>query len=229
MDAVMPGMGPWSEILQNSGVWHFNFHGPDAERLVAGRERIYFDRIWNDFTGDPGQADEATRNFFAATYAQPGGMRAGFAQFTAFSQDAKDNKVFEQTKLTMRVLAVGGEKSFGPLQAVIMRQVATNVQEAVVAGSGHWLMEERPAYTVALIRKFLDGPPSTDTVASSTNSDSPSGFAAPGRYCGIIIFLTGDMKLSFSGWRRNFGPYDRIDRYFSKAYSSDGESGCWVY
>jgi pimeloyl-ACP methyl ester carboxylesterase len=73
MDAPIPGIGPWSEILQNPGVWHFNFHGPDAERLVAGRERIYFDRIWNDFTGDPGKPDEATRNFFAATYAQPGG------------------------------------------------------------------------------------------------------------------------------------------------------------
>jgi len=64
MDAPIPGIEPWSEILQNPGVWHFNFHGPDAERLVAGRERIYFDRIWNDFTADPGEPDEDTRNFF---------------------------------------------------------------------------------------------------------------------------------------------------------------------
>jgi pimeloyl-ACP methyl ester carboxylesterase/quercetin dioxygenase-like cupin family protein len=159
MDAPIPGIEPWSEILQNPGVWHFNFHGPDAERLVDGRERIYFDRIWNDFTGDPGKPDEATRNVFTATYSQPGGMRAGFAQFAAFSQDAKDNRIFEQTKLAMPVLAVGGEKSFGPLQAVIMRNVATNVREAVVSGSGHWLMEERPVETVALIRGFLDASP----------------------------------------------------------------------
>jgi len=79
--------------------------------------------------GDTSKPDEATRNFFTATYAQQRGMRAGFAQFTAFSQGAKDNKVFEQTKLTTPVLAVGGEKSFGALQAVIMRHVATNVQE----------------------------------------------------------------------------------------------------
>jgi pimeloyl-ACP methyl ester carboxylesterase len=156
MDAPIPGIEPWSEILLNPAVWHFNFHGPDAERLVAGRERIYFDRIWNDFTGDPRQPDEDTRNFFAATYAQPGGMRAGFAQFTAFTQDAADNKIFEQTKLPMPVLAVGGERSFGPLQAEIMRHVANNVQEAVIKGSGHWLMEERPDETVTLIRKFID-------------------------------------------------------------------------
>jgi hypothetical protein len=159
MDAPIPGIEPWNEILLNPGVWHFNFHGPEAERLVEGRERIYFDRIWNDFTADPGKPDEATRNFFTATYAQPGGMRAGFAQFTAFSQDAKDNELFEQQKLTMPVLAVGGEKSFGSLQAVILRHVATNVREAVVAGSGHWLMEERPVETVALIRGFLDASP----------------------------------------------------------------------
>jgi pimeloyl-ACP methyl ester carboxylesterase/uncharacterized RmlC-like cupin family protein len=182
MDAPIPGIDPWSDILQNPGVWHFNFHGPDAERLVAGRERIYFDRIWNDFTGDPGKPDEDTRNFFAATYAQPGGMRAGFAQFTAFSQDAKDNKVFEQTKLTMPVMAVGGEKSFGPLQAVIMRHVATNVQEEVVAGSGHWLMEERPAYTVALIRKFLDGPPPAHRVASGAAEDIKEERLTPAEY-----------------------------------------------
>lgn len=169
MDAPIPGIDPWNEILLSPGVWHFNFHGPDAERLVAGRERIYFDRIWNDFTADPSKPDEATRNFFTATYAQPGGMRAGFAQFSAFAQDAKDNKVFEQVKLTMPVLAVGGEKSFGSMQAAIMRHLATNVQEAVVKGSGHWLMEERPVETVALIRKFIDTPQSAVKAAASDN------------------------------------------------------------
>src|ERR1700722_17253516 len=184
MDAPIPGIEPWNTILLKPGVWHFIFRGPDAERLVAGRERIYFDRIWNDFTGDPGKPDEATRNFFTATYAQPGGMRAGFAQFAAFSQDAKDNKAFEQTKLTMPVMAVGGEKSFGALQAVIMRHVATNVQEEVVAGSGHWLMEEQPAYTVALIRKFLDGPGvaySADTASGDSNEErlTPTEYRFP--------------------------------------------------
>jgi pimeloyl-ACP methyl ester carboxylesterase len=175
MDAPIPGVGPWAEILQTPGVWHFNFHGPDAERLVAGRERIYFDRIWNDFSGDPSKPDEATRNFFAATYAQPGGMRAGFAQFTAFSQDAADNKIFEQVKLKMPVLAVGGEKSFGRLQAVIMRHAATNVQESVVPGFGHWLTEERPAYTVALIRNFLDSPQAGVTPSSDVHTGSDLG------------------------------------------------------
>src|SRR5712671_3202453 len=109
-------------------------------------------------------------------------MRAGFAQFAAFSQDAKDNKVFEETKLTMPVMAVGGEKSFGPLQAVIMRHVATDVQEEVVQGSGHWLMEEKPAYTVALIRKFLDAPPVPRTAASTTGGSAGEERLTPAEY-----------------------------------------------
>jgi pimeloyl-ACP methyl ester carboxylesterase len=53
MDAPIPGIGPWNEVLLIPRVWHFNFHGPDAERLVAGRERIYLDRIWNDLLAIP--------------------------------------------------------------------------------------------------------------------------------------------------------------------------------
>src|SRR5947208_3186617 len=155
MDAPLPGIAPWDDIVRNPALWHFSFRGPDAERLVRGRERIYLDRIWNAFTGDPGQPDEATRNFYAAQYAQPGAMWAGFAHFGAFSQDAEDNRVFQRTRLTMPVLAIGGEKSFGAIQAVVMRNAATSVREAVVPRAGHWLMEESPAFTIALIQDFL--------------------------------------------------------------------------
>jgi len=155
MDAPLPGVGPWDDIVRHPALWHFSVRGPDAERLVRGRERPYLDRIWNAFTGDPGKPDQATRAYYAAQYARPGAMRAGFAQFAAFSQDAEDNRVFQRAKLTMPVLAIGGEKSFGAIQAVVMRSVATDVREAVVPGAGHWLMEERPAATVALIEGFL--------------------------------------------------------------------------
>lgn len=155
MDAPIPGIAPWDEIVRNPALWHFGFHGPDAERLVEGRERIYLDRIWNDFSGDLSKPDEDTRAYYASQYALPGAMRAGFAQFTAFAQDVEDNRLFQKTKLTMPVLAVGGEKSFGATEATVMRAVATNVREAVIPGAGHWLMEESPTVTIALIRDFL--------------------------------------------------------------------------
>jgi pimeloyl-ACP methyl ester carboxylesterase len=160
MDAPLPGIAPWDDIVRNPALWHFSFQGRDAERLVEGRERIYLDRIWNDFSGDPTKPDEETRDFYAAQYAQPGAMRAGFAQFTAFAQDAEDNKMFQRTKLSMPVLAIGGEKSFGATQAAVMRNVASDVREAVIPNAGHWLMEESPAQTIELIENFLKGPTS---------------------------------------------------------------------
>src|SRR5260370_8091933 len=120
MDAPIPGIAPWEDIVRNPALWHFSFNGTDAERLVAGRERIYLDRIWNSFSGDPKKPDEATRAFYAAQYAQPGAMRAGFAQFAAFSQDVEDNKVFQRTKLKMPVLPVGVAKSFPPTDDVLI-------------------------------------------------------------------------------------------------------------
>lgn len=160
MDAPLPGIGPWEEILKNPLLWHFRFGGPDMERLVAGRERIYLDRFWNEFSATPAKFSEASREHYAKLYALPGAMHAGFAQFAAFDQDAIDNQAFLAAgKLTMPILAVGGDKSFGPTMAAVMRFAATNVTEAVVADSGHWLMEEQPEATVKLVRDFLDAKP----------------------------------------------------------------------
>ncbi|MEA2713521.1 MAG: hypothetical protein QOK27_1482 [Gemmatimonadales bacterium] len=156
IDAPLPGVGPWDDIVKSHALWHFSFWGPDAERLVAGRERIYLDRFWNEFSADPKKFSEASRAHYARLYARPGAMHAGFEQFKAFDQDAIDNKAFvAQGKLTMPVLAVGGEKSFGPMMAVVMRAAATNVQEAIVPESGHWVMEENPSATIALVTDFL--------------------------------------------------------------------------
>jgi len=158
LDAPIPGIGPWDDILKSPILWHFRFGGPDMERLVAGRERIYLDRFWNEFAADPARFDEASRQHYAKLYALPGAMHSGFAQFGAFDQDVIDNRAWlaANPKLPMPVLAIGGDKSFGPLMATVMRAAAVNVTEAVVPASGHWLMEEQPAATVALIDAFLE-------------------------------------------------------------------------
>jgi pimeloyl-ACP methyl ester carboxylesterase len=77
MDAPVPGVGPWEEILKNPLLWHFRFGGPDMERLVAGRERIYLDRFWNEFSADPKRFGEASRRHYARLYARPGGDAGG--------------------------------------------------------------------------------------------------------------------------------------------------------
>jgi pimeloyl-ACP methyl ester carboxylesterase len=157
IDAPVPGVGPWDEILKNPLLWHFRFGGPDMERLVAGRERIYLDRFWNEFSASPERFSEGARRHYAALYARPGAMHAGFAQFAAFDQDAADNRAFlaQGGRLKMPVLAVGGQKSFGPMMATVMRFAADNVTEGIVPDSGHWIMEENPVATTQLVRGFL--------------------------------------------------------------------------
>jgi pimeloyl-ACP methyl ester carboxylesterase len=157
IDAPLPGIGPWDEILKSPLLWHFNFRGPDVDRLVKGRERIYLDRFWNELSANPKAIDEATRRHYSRIYARPGAMHAAFNQFAAFPQDAADNKAFAaKARLTMPILALGAEKSFGAQQAEIMRDVATNVEGGIITGSGHWIMEEQPQQTVTKVRAFLD-------------------------------------------------------------------------
>ena len=161
MDAPLPGIGPWDELTRMPALWHWNFGGSVAERLVAGREHIYFERFW-DYAAEPSKIDEEARAYYAEQYAAPGAMRAAFAQFAAFSRDAPDNALLARTKLHMPVLAIGAQPEtggrvtgLGPFVASSLRQVATDVRESIVAGAGHWLLEENPRVTVALIREFI--------------------------------------------------------------------------
>ena len=164
MDAPVPGIPPWDEIVRSPALWHFSFGGPDAERLVAGRERIYLDRFWNEFAGDPSKITEATRVHYTAFYAQPGAMHSAFAQFLSIPKDVEDNKASSTTKLTMPVLAIGAAKAFGANVAIVMRNAADNVTEVLIANSGHWLMDEQPTATIAAVRNFLDRKTTTQSL-----------------------------------------------------------------
>ena len=157
IDSPIPGIPPWDKIVRLPALWHFNFGGPDAERLVAGRERIYLDRFWNEFAGDPKKIDEATRRHYTALYSRPGAMRSAFAQFLAIGKkDEADNLKAMETKLTMPLLAIGAEKAFGANVATVMRNAATNVQEVIIPNAGHWLMDEAPEPTIVAVKDFLE-------------------------------------------------------------------------
>jgi len=157
IDAPLPGIGDWDNIIRSPMLWHFNFRGPDEERLVQGRERIYLDRFWNELSADPKRIDEETRQHYAGLYARPHAIHDAFEQFGAFNQDAIDNKALlaKSGKITMPVLAIGAEKSFGTAQADDLRFVASNVTGAIVPNSGHWIMEENPQATIKLVTEFL--------------------------------------------------------------------------
>jgi pimeloyl-ACP methyl ester carboxylesterase len=158
MEAAPPGVPPWGQIAAMPGVWHFHFRGPEAEQLVAGRERIYFERFWNSFARDPSCISDRIRDHYAEQYAAPGAMRAGFAQFAAFEQDIRDNAELSRNKLAMPVLAVGGEcadRAFSSATAAAMREVASDEREVLIPQAGHWLLEENPEAVVDAVCGFL--------------------------------------------------------------------------
>ena len=156
MDAFIPGVLGWEDIYNNPDLWHFRFHGPTPEALVQGRERTYFEHYWNDFAADKTHSiPEADRRAYTASYSRPGRMRASWVYFASFPDAAKVFAQLAQTKLTMPVLSIGGEKSLGNELGKQMQLVATNVTVIVLPNTGHWIMEERPKETMDALQKFL--------------------------------------------------------------------------
>jgi pimeloyl-ACP methyl ester carboxylesterase len=82
-------------------------------------------------------------------------MHAGWAYFASWPQLAKDFAQLSQTKLTIPVLSIGGEKSLGNQLAHQMRLVANDVTVIVLKNTGHWISEERPKETTDALVKFL--------------------------------------------------------------------------
>jgi pimeloyl-ACP methyl ester carboxylesterase len=156
MDAFLPGVEGWEPYYNNPDLWHFRFHGPTPEALVAGREKIYFAYFWNDLAADKTRSlPLADRQAYVAAYSRPGRMRAAWAYFAAWPQTAHDFAELAKTKLTMPVLSIAGEKASAATLNAQMKLVATDVTVVVLEGTGHWLMEERPKETMEALMNFL--------------------------------------------------------------------------
>ncbi|HEY3664087.1 MAG TPA: alpha/beta hydrolase [Chthoniobacterales bacterium] len=157
MDAFLPGVAGWEPIYDSPDYWHFRFHGPTPEALVKGREAIYFAYFWNDLAADKTHSlPEADRKAYVAAYSKPGRMRAAWTYFASWPQLAKDFAKLSQTKLTMPVLSIGGDKSLGGPLAEQAKLVAENVTVVVIKDSGHWILEEQPKETTDALVKFLE-------------------------------------------------------------------------
>jgi pimeloyl-ACP methyl ester carboxylesterase len=156
MDAFLPGVPGWEAIYNAPNIWHFRFNGEYPEKLVQGRERTYFEYFWNVLAADKTRSiPEADRKAYTDAYSKPGRMRASWAYFASWPQLAKDFAKLSQTKLTMPVLSIGGDKSLGNELAAQMKLVATEVTVVVLKDTGHWILEERPKETSEALVKFL--------------------------------------------------------------------------
>ncbi len=158
LEAPIPGIGPvWEQIYGDARLWHFHFvHSPIALDLVKGREGIFLEHFWETMSANPKAMTGDLRERYAKSYAQDGAMRAAFEYFKAFNtQDAEDNREFAAHRLPMPVLVITGDKSMGDVLEIQAKMVADRVTAKKIDDTGHWLMEERPAETKAVLKKFF--------------------------------------------------------------------------
>jgi pimeloyl-ACP methyl ester carboxylesterase len=161
LDVAIPGDG--ADFSQNGRRWHHAFfrtaHLPEA--LLNGREDIYINWLFENYSYLPNSISEEDRKEYLRTYSKPGAMTALFEYYRALPQDAKDNQEFiaANGKLKMPVLALGGDKSFGRGMETLesMQRMAVNVTGGLVPNSGHWVTEEQPEFVAKALRDFFLG------------------------------------------------------------------------
>lgn len=165
---VLPGFGLADNttddlmyVTENRRMWWFGFHAAandTTEKLVAGRERLYFTEVAyksGDINRDA--ISDADIDEYLRSYSKPGRVRVAFEYYRAFFVDAKHNRETAKRKLQMPVLAISGDHGTRKLTAKSMRNVADNLQAVQIKNCGHWLAEEQPAALTAELLRFLSG------------------------------------------------------------------------
>lgn len=159
LEAGLPGLG--LEMLMDGAkfpqFYHFSFFiAPGlAETLVAGREKMFITHFIRHLSYDTYAVTDEDLNEYAERLSQPGALRASFEHYRAFPIDAVNNQENAKTKLTMPVLAVGGEFCMNDQVGVIMNALADDVKTSVIERSGHWLTEEQPEELTAVLLAFF--------------------------------------------------------------------------
>jgi pimeloyl-ACP methyl ester carboxylesterase len=145
MDALLPGVEPvWSQVKAQA--WWFGFFAqPHSGELVSGKVKLFFTDFWPTVGYVKNAFTPAEKNEFIRAYSVPGATTGAFHWFGAFSQDAVDNVEFMKHKLTMPLLAMGSDHFAGAFLAEHCRLVATDVHEAIIKDSGHWVVQEQTA------------------------------------------------------------------------------------
>jgi pimeloyl-ACP methyl ester carboxylesterase len=159
MDVAIPGINPWEEVKRNPFIWHFAFHAvPDLpERLIAGKERVYFDYFFNVLSAKPDSIDGQSRAIYSAAYATPDSLKTALDWYRTFPQDEKDNLSVKGNPIKTPVLYIRGRQEYGNIDAYLkgFRESGfQNIDGAVIEDCGHFSPEEQPEKVASLIERF---------------------------------------------------------------------------
>ncbi|HEY1322889.1 MAG TPA: alpha/beta hydrolase [Streptosporangiaceae bacterium] len=160
-EAPLPGITPPNPLILPDQIvdrlWHipFNQLKETNEKLVAGREDIFFGAEFSASAGTNKLPDYAVRYYVDGLAASPEALHGSFQLYRAVGATAAQNQQRKTRRLPMPVLAMGGAESSGAMVADTMKLVADDVQTLVIPGIGHWLAEQAPEEMLAALTAFL--------------------------------------------------------------------------
>lgn len=161
METITPGLTDPGDLLlpasRNTLLWHFPFNRVEGvnEQLVRGREEIYFGYQFATKAATPTAVPAEIVRVYVDALKRQGALRSSFEFYRAIDEIIAQNTERKKRKLTLPVLAVGGEAGVGAGVGTEMRTVAENVTTAVLPKIGHFLMDEGPDEVIAAVNPFL--------------------------------------------------------------------------
>ncbi|RUZ70205.1 alpha/beta hydrolase [Mesorhizobium sp. M7A.F.Ca.US.006.01.1.1] len=155
LDAPLPGWTGWGQCL--TSLWQFGFHQKRdlPELLIRGREFEYVSAFIAERTFDHGSYSFSDMEIFAKALALPGRTRAALEWYRAFPLDHQNALQWKSEPLRMPVLALGGEKRFGPQMIAMLEEFASDVSGGSIPDCGHYVADEKPAAVTSSILEFL--------------------------------------------------------------------------
>ena len=160
-EAPLPGITPPFPLILPDPLVDRLYHLPfnqlkeTNEKLVRGREDIFFGAEFDASAGTNKLPDYAVHYYIDGLAASPEALHGSFQLYRAFGPTTAQNLERKTRRLAMPVLAMGGEQSTGAMVEETMRLVADDVQGHIFAGTGHWLAEQAPEEMVAVLTEFL--------------------------------------------------------------------------
>ena len=138
----------------NDRLWHIPFSRVETipEQLVQGREDVFFGY---EFAIQGGGLPADVIAYYVALLSQPDVLTGSFGFYRAFDATVAQNQQRKEHRLTMPVLAIGGETSYADHVAEAMQTVADDVHGVTITGAGHWVAEEAPDQVLAALSSFL--------------------------------------------------------------------------
>jgi len=163
MDTVIPGIDPWSAVIQNPYIWHFRFHNiPDLpEKLVQGKQADYFAYFFDTISKHPETITKEMRQLYSQAYSDPTALSTAFNWYRAFEQDANYNTTFANSNAQIEtpLLYLRGKNEGGDIEEYIrgfQKAGLKKVESGMISDSGHYSPEEQPDEVWKLLAKFVN-------------------------------------------------------------------------